>query len=345
MNRPEPYADPPHDLVLAITMGEPSGIGGELTIKSWLRRGEVSAPFIAIDNIDRISTVAGQLKVDIPVKPIGSPAEAIDVFDTALPVIETPLPAQPKPGELLTENAQAVIASIETATSLAKDGLVSGIVTNPIHKHNLYGAGFQHPGHTEFLADLAGGNVEPVMMLACDGLRTVPVTTHLSLQSAIDSLTTERIVSQSRIAACALETDFGMRTPRLAVAALNPHAGEDGAMGDEEHAIVRPAVERLRAEGFHVTGPHPPDTLFSAAMRTTYDVAICMYHDQALIPIKTLDFSGGVNVTLGLPFVRTSPDHGTALDIAGKGLADETSMIAALRLAAEIARERTALGA
>jgi len=331
--------------IVAITMGEPSGIGGELTIKSWLRRSDVSLPFVAIDNAERLAIIADNLSTDIPIKIVSSPSEALNVFGTALPVIDLPLAVLSQPGELRTDNAPAVIASIETAVSLIQSGEISGVVTNPIHKNNLYGAGFKYPGHTEFLADLAGSEVEPVMMLACDGLRTVPITTHLSLRDAIRSLSVDRIISQSRITADALRLDFGLHAPRLAIAGLNPHASEDGSMGNEEQSIIRPAIEALQAAGMNVSGPYPPDTLFSAAMRTTYDVAICMYHDQALIPIKTLDFSGGVNVTLGLPFVRTSPDHGTALDIAGKGTADETSMIAALRMAADITRERVTTAA
>lgn len=325
---------------LAITMGEPAGIGGELSLKCWLRRRDMALPFVAIDNAERLRAAADNLNLDVPVRTVNSPAKSTDVFDSAFPVINIPLAIPPAPGVLNPENAEATIASIRMAVDFTNSGEVSAVVTNPIHKHNLYGAGFRYPGHTEFLADLAGTGVKPAMMLACDGLRTVPITTHLSLSGAIQSLSVERIVSQSRITAAALEADFGISAPRIAIAGLNPHAGEDGAMGDEERTIIEPAIRRLKQDGLRVSGPHPPDAMFSAAFRATYDAAICMYHDQALIPIKTLDFSGGVNITLGLPFVRTSPDHGTATDIAGKGLADETSMIAALRLAAEIARVR-----
>ncbi|MDD9877032.1 MAG: 4-hydroxythreonine-4-phosphate dehydrogenase PdxA [Magnetovibrio sp.] len=325
---------------LALTMGEPAGVGAELTLKSWMARAELARPFVAIDSRDRLAAEASRQEWSVPIEAVAHPAEAEQVFARALPVIDTALAQPSVPGELDPQNAGAAIRSIETAVELVRDGTACGVVTNPIHKHNLYDAGFRHPGHTEFLAELAGTGVEPVMMLACEGLRTVPITTHVSLRDALDNLTTDLIVSQGQITAGALRTDFGIDVPRIAVAGLNPHAGEDGAMGDEEDRLIRPAVERLRALGIVASGPYPPDTLFSAALRTGYDAAICMYHDQALIPIKTLDFTGGVNVTLGLPFVRTSPDHGTALDIAGRGIADETSMLQALRMAASIASRR-----
>jgi 4-hydroxythreonine-4-phosphate dehydrogenase len=216
------------------------------------------------------------------------------------------------------------------------------VVTNPINKKALYNAGFRFPGHTEFLAALAGGgDTRPVMMLVCPVLRVVPVTVHMSLRRAVEALTTEAIVASSAIVARALACDFGLQHPRLAIAGINPHAGEEGEMGSEEAAIIRPAVDRLRASGIDAAGPLPPDTMFSPPARRTYDAAICMYHDQALIPLKALDFAGGVNVTLGLPFVRTSPDHGTAFDIAGSGRASASSLIAALRLAAELAARRS----
>ena len=325
---------------IAVTMGEPAGIGGEITLKSWRRRNDLSVPFVAIDNPDRLRNIARDLGFAVPIEPVEDAKYAAELFPEALPVCSIDLPCAPRPGVLDKSNANAAIASIDKAADLAATNSVSAIVTNPIHKHNLYGAGFTYPGHTEYLAHLSGANSEPVMMLTCDSLRTVPITTHLSLRAAISELSIKRILSQSRITARALEQDFGLSTPRLVVAGLNPHAGEDGAMGREEARFITPAIDILRQDGLQVSGPLPPDTMFSATARPTYDVAICMYHDQALIPIKTLDFSGGVNVTLGLPFVRTSPDHGTALDIAGKGVADETSMIAALRMAANIARVR-----
>jgi 4-hydroxythreonine-4-phosphate dehydrogenase len=238
-------------------------------------------------------------------------------------------------------NAPAVIAAIRTGAALVGAGRAAALVTNPIQKETLYAAGFGHPGHTEFLAELAGG-AEVAMMLACPELRVVPVTVHLALRDAVGALSTDKIVAAGRIAAAALARDFGVSRPRLAVAALNPHAGERGALGREEIEIIAPAVAALRAAGIDAEGPAPADTLFHPAARRRYDAVLCMYHDQALIPLKTIDFTQGVNVTLGLPFIRTSPDHGTALDIAGSGKADPASLIAALKLAGEMARRRAA---
>jgi 4-hydroxythreonine-4-phosphate dehydrogenase len=242
---------------------------------------------------------------------------------------------QAEPGRLDTGNAAAVIDSIERAYRLVSAGAAAAMVTNPIQKSTLYAAGFDYPGHTEFLAALAKIDTPPVMMLVIPGLRVVPVTVHQSLKAALANLTNEAIVVKARIAAQELRSRFGVAHPRLAVAAVNPHAGEDGALGRD---IVAPAIAVLRAEGWDVSGPRSPDAMFHAAARATYDVAICQYHDQALIPLKTLDYDHGVNVTLGLPFIRTSPDHGTALDIAGTGAASPQSLIAALNLAAELAR-------
>jgi 4-hydroxythreonine-4-phosphate dehydrogenase len=255
------------------------------------------------------------------------------------------LPVESRPGHPDPANAPAVVAAIETAVALVRSGAAAGVVTNPIHKKVLYATGFPFPGHTEFLAALAGGDATPVMMLACPGLRVVPVTVHMSLSRAIGALSAELIVRTATIAEAALRRDFGIAGPRLAVAGLNPHAGEDGEMGSEDAEIVAPAVDALRARGIDAFGPAPPDTLFSARGRAGYDAAVCMYHDQALIPLKTLDFDGGVNVTLGLPLVRTSPDHGTALDIAGRGHATEASLVAALEMAAEIAGRRLTMAA
>jgi 4-hydroxythreonine-4-phosphate dehydrogenase len=234
-----------------------------------------------------------------------------------------------------------VVASIDRAVKLAQEGAVGGLVTNPINKAVLQKTGFAFPGHTEYLGHLAGDK-DTVMMLAIDGLRVVPVTVHVALKDVARTLTSARIVACGRILANALRADFGVNAPRLAVAALNPHAGEKGVMGDEEEHIIAPAVAQLRAEGLAVMGPAPADTLFHARAREGFDAALCMYHDQALIPLKTLDFAGGVNVTLGLPFVRTSPDHGTAFDIATRGIADPTSLIAALKMAAAMAARRDA---
>ncbi|MBX6374865.1 MAG: 4-hydroxythreonine-4-phosphate dehydrogenase PdxA, partial [Acetobacteraceae bacterium] len=250
--------------------------------------------------------------------------------------------APASPGHPNPANAPAVIAAIDEAVAFAKAGRVAGVVTNPIQKATLYAAGFPHPGHTEYLGELAGiPGQPPVMMLACPELRVVPVTVHEPLAHAIARLTPALIVEHAVITAEALRRDFGIAAPRLAIAGLNPHAGEDGTLGTEDRDIVAPAVAELRARGIEARGPMPPDTMFTPLARPTYDAAICLYHDQALIPIKTLDMAGGVNVTLGLSIVRTSPDHGTALDIAGQGRADPSSLIAALRMAAAIARHRS----
>lgn len=325
-------------LPLAVTMGEPAGVGGELTLKAWLARND-RRPFFAIDDPARLAALAGKLGLAVPVREITGPAEAASVFATALPVLRVNLKAPAKAGQPDPVNAAATLEAIERATQLAQAGEIAGFVTNPIQKKTLQDAGFPHPGHTEFLAELAGGR-DVAMMLACPELRVVPVTIHLSLADAVQALTPHVIVRAGRITAAGLKSLFGLSRPRLAVAALNPHAGEQGAMGDEESRIIAPAIATLRAEGIDVRGPAPADTLFHPAARATYDAALCMYHDQALIPIKTIDFSGGVNVTLGLPFVRTSPDHGTALDIAGTGRADPASLIAALAMADDMARRR-----
>ncbi|MBS0520612.1 MAG: 4-hydroxythreonine-4-phosphate dehydrogenase PdxA [Proteobacteria bacterium] len=325
-------------------MGEPAGVGGELSVKAWLRRAEGTRPFFVLDDPARLEAIAGRLGVSAPVKEIVRPSDAGNIFASALPVLPVRLRTAVHAGRPDPANAPATIESIERAVSLALGGEVAGVVTNPIQKKTLQDAGFRHPGHTEFLAELASRavakQVDVAMMLACPELRVVPVTIHVSLAEAARSLTSEAIVRIGRITAAGLKALFGIAAPRLAVAGLNPHAGEQGAMGDEESRIIVPAIDTLRKDGIQVRGPAPADTLFHPAARATYDAAICMYHDQALIPIKTINFSGGVNVTLGLPFVRTSPDHGTALDIAGTGRADETSLLAALAMANDMARRR-----
>ncbi|MDR3533800.1 MAG: 4-hydroxythreonine-4-phosphate dehydrogenase PdxA [Rhodopila sp.] len=323
---------------LALTMGDPAGIGGELTLRAWLRLRETGPVFVALDDPARLERLARDMGLAVPVRPVADAWAAAQVFRSALPVLPVPLAAIPVPGQPDQANARAVVASIEQATKLALSGQVGGVVTNPINKAALYQVGFAYPGHTEFLAALTGATGQQIMMLASPMLRVVPVTVHASLRDSIAMLTTEMIVAASRTTATALRRDFGIASPRLAVAGLNPHAGEQGALGTEETTLVQPAIDTLRAEGIDVSGPWPPDTMFTAAARARYDVAICMYHDQALIPLKTLDMDHGVNVTLGLPIVRTSPDHGTAFDIAGKGVADPTSLIAAIELAATLAR-------
>jgi 4-hydroxythreonine-4-phosphate dehydrogenase len=321
---------------LALTMGEPAGVGGELFLKAWAALRQGSVPFFAVDDADRLAAIDSA----VPLARIEAPEQASETFAHAAPVLHAKLARPGVAGRPDAANAPAVLASIERAVGFAMQGRAAGVVTSPIQKSALYQAGFAHPGHTEWLAELTGAAGPPVMMLACPGLRVVPVTVHVSLARAIASLSTEAIVETARITARALTTDFGVASPRLAVAGLNPHAGEEGAMGDEEARIIAPAVAELQALGIDATGPLPPDTMFSPRARKNYDAAICMYHDQALIPLKTLDMDGGVNVTLNLPIVRTSPDHGTALDIAGRGLADPGSLIAAIWLAAEIASAR-----
>ena len=333
-------------LPLAVTMGEPAGIGGELSLKAWQIRHEQQArpahagrAFFTLDDPARLAALAARLGLDVPVREIAVPAEAVDLFAKALPVLPVRLAKPATPGRPDPTNAAATLEAIERAVGFALAGTIAGVVTNPIQKKTLQDAGFRHPGHTEYLAELAGG-VDVAMMLACPQLRVVPVTIHLSLADAVQALDGDAIERAGRITARGLADLFGIEHPRLAVAALNPHAGEQGAMGDEERRVIAPAIAALKAAGIDAKGPAPADTLFHAGARGGYDAALCMYHDQALIPIKTIDFAGGVNVTLGLPFVRTSPDHGTALDIAGTGRADPTSLLAAIDMADDMARRR-----
>jgi len=325
---------------IALTMGEPAGIGGEIALMAWLRRSEGVHPFFVIDDPDRLARLSAMLGWTVPLHAVAGPEEAAGCFHEALGVLPRRLAHPVLMGRPDTANARAVIAAIVSAVDLARSGRVAAVVTNPIQKETLYAADFRHPGHTEFLEELAGGDAKAIMMLACPGLKVVPVTVHLALKEAVQRLKTGDIVSAGRITAQALMRDFGISRPRLAVAGLNPHAGESGAMGREEIEVIAPAVEVLRAEGHAVSGPFPADTLFHAAARKRYDAVLCMYHDQALIPLKTISFDRGVNVTLGLPFIRTSPDHGTAIDIAGHGTANPESLIAALQMAAEMAERR-----
>ncbi len=327
---------------IALTMGEPAGIGGELALKAWLGRQKHSLPaFFAIDDPRRLGQLAERLGWSVPIAEIDTPDAARHVFHTALPVLPMPLHVPSTPGHPDGRNAGCVVASIRKAVDLVRAGQAAALVTNPIHKMTLYDAGFQHPGHTEYLAELAGV-ARSVMLLACPALRVVPVTTHISLTEAIARLSREEIVAVGRITAAALRSDFGIDRPRIMVSGLNPHAGEAGALGREEIDIIAPAVAALKSLGIVATGPAPADSLFHERAREGYDAAICMYHDQALIPLKTIDFHGGVNVTLGLPFVRTSPDHGTAFEIAGLGVADVTSLVASLVMADELAARRAA---
>ncbi|MEM1298321.1 MAG: 4-hydroxythreonine-4-phosphate dehydrogenase PdxA [Pseudomonadota bacterium] len=322
-------------LPLALTMGDPAGVGLEIAAKAWKEPGAV-APFFLIADLEAARAAAS----GVPVHAIDTPEEASAVFSEAMPVLHRPLTAQVIPGRPNAANAAATVASIDEAVALTQAGRAGAVVTNPINKKVLYdGAGFAHPGHTEYLAHL-GGVPHTVMMLAAPGLRVVPVTVHIALAEVAAALTPALLEDTIRITHAAMIRDFGVAAPRIAVAGLNPHAGEGGAMGREDMEIIAPVLERLRAEGLDLRGPLPADTMFHPAARAGYDVAVTMYHDQGLIPIKTLDFARGVNVTLGLPFIRTSPDHGTAYDIAGQDRADPTSLIEAIRLAAQLVEAR-----
>lgn len=334
-------------LPLALTLGEPAGIGPDLTLGLWRRRVELDLPaFYIVADMEFLKTRARALGLDVALNVV-TPAQASSVFERALPVVPLDLPVTASPGKPDATSAPAAIASIRHAVADVIAGRAAAIVTNPVAKNVLYRSGFAEPGHTEFLARLAaeatGKPVQPVMMLWSSELAVVPVTIHLPLKDVVSALTSDLIVQTGRIVAHDLRERFGVARPRIAVAGLNPHAGEAGAMGEEDASIVAPAVARLKAEGIDVLGPLPADTMFHDKARASYDVAMCMYHDQALIPIKTLAFDHAVNVTLGLPFVRTSPDHGTAFDIAGTGKADPSSLIAALTLAARLTANTPAL--
>ena len=334
-------AGPPRPL--ALSLGDPAGVGPEIVVKAWRAlRGEAT-PFVVVGDADALSAASGRT----PVRRVGAAAQAPEVFADALPVIDMPLKSPVVAGKASPAYANSVIRWIETGAGLALSGQVGGLVTAPIAKAPLYEAGFGFPGHTEFLAELTRGAVYPgprgpAMMLAAADLRCVLVTIHLSLRAALDALTADAIVETARVTAHALREDFGIARPRLALAGLNPHAGESGTLGREEIEIVAPAAVRLRAEGIDITDPKPADTLFHPEARARYDAAVCLYHDQALIPVKTVDFWGGVNATLGLPIVRTSPDHGVGYDIAGRGLARPDSLVAAVRMAAAMAARREA---
>ncbi len=328
------------DLPLALSQGDPAGIGPEIALKAWSRRRETGLPpFVYLGDPRILKARAEMLGLDVPVA-VSAPEAAISNFGEFLPVFAIDAATPAAPGKPDPATAAGTIAAIETGVKLTMRGKTAGLVTNPIAKSVLYSSGFRFPGHTEFLADLArretGTDYRPVMMLVCPALRVVPVTIHIPLADVPAALDQQLIVETIRITAHDLARRFGIKAPRLAVAGLNPHAGEQGTIGREDEETVRPALEMLRAEGIDVTGPLPADTMFHASARARYDAAICMYHDQALIPVKTLGFEEGVNVTLGLPFVRTSPDHGTAFDIAKRGIADPRSLEEALKLAARL---------
>ncbi len=328
-------------LPLALTMGEPAGVGPDITLAAWARRDVFRLPvFYCLSDPDLLRQRAEALGLDCPIASV-EPGEANTVFARALPVVALGGHTEAAPGRIDPRNAGAVIQAIARAVGDVRSGSASAVVTNPINKKALYDAGFQHPGHTEFLGTLSaawtGAAANPVMMLAGPELKAVPVTIHIPLRDVAAALSERLIVETGRIVAADLKRRFAIAAPRLAVAGLNPHAGESGTIGREEETIIRPAVAALNAAGVQAFGPLPPDAMFHPAARAGYDAALCMYHDQALIPAKTLNFAETVNVTLGLAFVRTSPDHGTALDIAGTGKADPSSLAAALRLAAQLA--------
>jgi 4-hydroxythreonine-4-phosphate dehydrogenase len=325
---------------IALTQGDPSGVGPELALRAYVaRRSHDLPPFFLLSDRAFIARVAANLALEVEIENTDA-AHASDVFSRALPIVDIGGDVAGVPGSPDPADARSTISSIERAVGCLAKGEARAVVTNPIAKSILYKAGFKHPGHTEFLAELAhrhyGGDHRAVMMLWSQELATVPLTIHIALSDAPKRLTRELIVETGEIVARDLETRFRIQQPRLAFAGLNPHAGEDGALGAEEIEIIAPAIAELRARGVRASGPFPADTMFHAAARAKYDVALCPTHDQALIPIKTLAFERGVNVTLGLPFVRTSPDHGTAFDIAGEGIADPTSLIEAIKLAGRI---------
>ncbi len=328
-------------LPLGLTQGDPAGIGPDIALAAWLRRAETGVPpFLYIGDPDVLRARAALLGLEVPLR-AASPAEAVAVFPEALPVLAIAAGAPVTAGLPDPATASGTIAAIEMAVALTQRGETGAVVTNPIAKSVLYESGFSFPGHTEFLADLAaraaGRPLHPVMLLAGPKLRAVPVTIHIPLSAVPGTLTADLILDTCRITHADLRARFGIAAPRLAVSGLNPHAGENGAMGHEDEAVITPAIRQLQAEGIDARGPLPADTMFHAAARATYDAAICMYHDQALIPAKALGFDDSVNATLGLPFIRTSPDHGTAFALAGKGTAKADSLIAALKLAGQLA--------
>lgn len=339
--RAGPLANP-----LVLTPGDPSGIGIEIALAAWtLRVRDSVPPFYLLCDPALLRARAARLGLDVPVMEV-EPSDTVAAFGHSLPVVPLENAFIDNPGVPSPANADGVVEAIQRAVADVADGRAKAVVTCPIAKKPLYDAGFRHPGHTEFLGELAsaiaGRPLTPVMMLAGPALRAVPVTIHIPLAAVPAALDTASIVEVSTITAADLSARFGIARPRLAVSGLNPHAGEGGALGREDGEIILPAVEELRRRGIDVRGPLPADTMFHAAARAGYDAAICMYHDQALIPAKALAFDETVNVTLGLPFIRTSPDHGTAFDIAGKGIARPDSLIAALRMASAMAEHEAA---
>jgi 4-hydroxythreonine-4-phosphate dehydrogenase len=329
------------DLPLAISLGDPAGIGPEIILDAYARLKDGPAPFFVVGGVDVLRACATAGASDVAIIPIEDAGETHDVFAKGLPVIAGPDAAY-TPGTPSDEGAALALHLLAEATRSVLAGEASAVVTAPVSKSQLGRVGFEFPGQTEFFAQVCGlASEDAVMMLAGPSLRTVPLTVHVALADVPRLLSPALITHKAHIVAAALKRDFGLERPRLAVAGLNPHAGEGGQFGDEEARIIEPAIAALREEGIEVIGPVPGDALFTPVMRGGYDVALCMYHDQALIPLKTLEFDQGVNVTLGLPIIRTSPDHGTAFDIAGKGKADASAMVAAIRMASECAKHRT----
>jgi 4-hydroxythreonine-4-phosphate dehydrogenase len=322
---------------LAVSMGDPAGIGPEIVAAAWAtRRSEQLPPFFAIGDRRALEAVW-----DGPIATLAAPGDAAAAFDAALPLVQVDDPGEIVPGDPNLAGARCALDSLEIAVGLARNGFAGGIVTGPVSKAQLYAIGFNYPGQTEFVAERCGiAASNAVMMLAGPTLRTVPITVHAALADVPRLLTTELIIAKARVTARALARDFGIAAPRLVAAGLNPHAGESGTLGREDLDVIRPAIEALLAEDIDISGPFAADSLFHPAARANYDAALCMYHDQALIPLKTLHFDDGVNVTLGLPIVRTSPDHGTAFGIAGKALATPQAMIAAIRMAGACAARR-----
>ena len=325
---------------IAITMGEPGGVGGEIVVGAWQAlRGSGGPAFFSLDDPERLRVAARNFGVSVI--EISEPAEAYRCFDRALPVLPEPLATSATPGLPSPENAGAVIRSIERAVGYTMSSQASAVVTNPVDKKAVReGTGLDFCGHTEFLACFAENDAKPVMMLAADSFRVVPVTVHIALRQVFEHLSAAAIVHSGCVTANALEVDFGIPNSRIAVAALNPHAGEGGMFGTEEETIIRPAISALRSRGVNAVGPFAADTLFVEAQRPRYDAVLCMYHDQALIPLKSLYFRKSANITLGLPFVRTSPAHGVAYDIAGTGTADPASLVVAIRFAFRLAGHR-----
>jgi len=333
-------------LPIAVTMGDPAGCGGEITIRSWVESRDKLPSFFLIDDIERLKKLSDKVNINCEFKEIKNPKEALLIFKDFLPVIqvEPPLSSQVILGKHNPLNNPSIISSIETAVKFASNNLVKAIVTNPIFKSGLQNTGFKYSGHTEYLGDLASIKTPPIMMLstnkAKEPLRVVPITTHISHSEVSSELNKDKIIEYSKRVHRYLIEDFGIKKPKIAISALNPHAGEDGKLGLEEKEIIIPAVEKLNNILPDILGPFPADTLFYPENRKNYDAIICMYHDQALIPLKTIDFFGSVNITLGLPFIRTSPDHGTAFDLVGKNSVRNDSFISALQIADKISLKR-----